>query len=354
MAVSAQAGIVGFGPQSGKGSLPDTWYRHRATLVDLGVNDDVREGVPEVGGIAVPTFPYKAGPIVAGGFTIQPRFENTLGWLLLGMLGSVQSAETGVGTGIYDHVFTIDPDDSTYVPWMGMRKATPRKDADPATDLGEVYKDCKIIGGGLALPNDSPLTMRIDALGREFEEDLSPNDWVWDNDFEHWESIPVACQTDGYINIDAETLPVVAAQVGWQNVPLDLRQERVYGDPFLEDITIVQRRLVYDLTVKWNNPDLYLKVLTGSPTGLAWSGDPFTAAFQVKSVSSRNMPGESERYSMIIDADEVMMTQVGGIQLAGNQAIMMRFQGVALEATNYASFTLRNKQASYDWPVGGS
>lgn len=347
MSITAQAGILGFGPQVAKGTLATTWYRHRALSIDLDVQDDVREGPPEVGGIAVPTFPYKSGPIVSGGFTLQPRLEDTLGWMLYGLLGDVDT--TPAGGGVYDHVFKMSPS-SAFVPWMSFRKHIPAVDNDYATDLGQIFKDCKMVGGTLVLPNDAPVNMRADVLGREFVLADDPDAWVWANTFEHWESIPVACQTDGVITIGGDDMPVVAMNVGFTNVPLDIRQERIYGDPFLEDVTIIQRRLTYDMTVKWKNSELYRKVLTGTVNGTQWSGTPHTGAMHVKTVSSVNMPSTSERYSLTIDADEVMMTQVGGIQLAGNQSILMRFTGVGLEATNYANFTLHNKVASYVWP----
>jgi hypothetical protein len=108
----------------------------------------------------------------------------------------------------------------------------------------------------------------------------------------------------------------------------------------------------YDLTVKWNDPDLYRAVLTGATNGTQWSSHPYTASFQVKAVSSVDMPTESEPYSLTIDATEVMLAQVGGITLAGNGAIMMRFSGVALDNVGeYATFTLRNKESSYTWPT---
>lgn len=353
MATSAQAGLFSFGPQAGKGGTPTAWYQHRATMIDLGVIDETREGPPEVGGIAVPTFPYKSGPIIAGGVTIQPRYESSFGFLLMAMLGKCTSSVDPYNADVYNHVFSL-PTDSTNVPWLGFRKHIPRKDGVATTDIGEIFKDCKIVGGTLSLPNDAPLGMRIDAIGREFLLDADPTAWTYANTLESWESVPVACQTGGYIKIGGVEMPVVAAQVGWQNVPLDIRQERVYGDPFIEDVTIIQRRLSYDMTVKWNNADLYRQVLAGGVSGTQWSGTPHTASFEVKSVSSVNMPLETEPYSLTIAADEVMMSQQGGITLAGNGAIMMRFSGVALDATNYASFTLRNKvdtTPGYAWPV---
>ena len=352
MSLTAMAGTIGFGPQPSMGVLPSTWYRHRATLVDLAIIDPTQEGAPEVGGIPVPSFPYKTGPMVAGGLTIQPRFEDTLGWLLYGLMGSVASVENPGASGIYDHLFKMVTGDETFVPWMGFRKHIPRKDGVVTTDLGEVYKDCKILGFSLTLPNEQPLAARIDVLGREFEMDEDPAAWSWANTFEHWQSIPVACAVGGYLKVDGDELPVVGATVSFQNAPLDPRQEKVYGSPFLEDITVIQRRLQYDMTVKWRNPDLYREVVTGLASGISWSAHPKVGSFEVKAVSSMDMPTETEPYSLTIAADEVMMNQVGGITLAGNQSVMMRFSGTALEATNYASFLLRNKATGYAWPAG--
>jgi hypothetical protein len=121
---------------------------------------------------------------------------------------------------------------------------------------------------------DTPLNARVDALGRDFSFDEAANTWTYAEVFEDWESIPVACQTGGYIKIDGEELPVVAANFGWQNMPLDVRQEKVIGDPRIEDVTINSRQFTYDITVKYKSPALYKKVLTGSTVGTQWSAKP--------------------------------------------------------------------------------
>lgn len=353
MSATAAAATVGFGGQAGKGELAVKWYRHRAVMVDLDVMDETREGVPEIGGAPVPTFPYKSGPVVAGGFTIQPRLQDSLGWLLYGLMGYVDSDEDDYEADVYNHVAGF-AEEASFIPWMSFRKHIPRRENEPGTDLGQIYKDCKLVGGSLVLPNDGVPTLRLDVLGREFSLDHDPTAWLWENEFESWRSAPVSCQTGGFIKIGPDELPVVNATVGFLNVPLDIRQERVYGDPFLEDITIVQRRMAYDLMVKWNNPDLYAAILTGAAAGTAWSGKPYTAALQIKTVSSVEMTGEDEPYSLIIDAPEVMLSQVGGITLAGNQSILLRFTGVAIETptgTPYATITLRNKILEYIWPI---
>lgn len=353
MAVTGASGQFSFGPQSGKEVTATTFYRHRATDVDLSVQIDDRLGPLEVGGVPVPTFPYRAGIMVGGGAAIQPRLENSLGWLLYGALG--KHTPTTIGGGIFDHKFEMAADTS-YVPWMSFRKYIPPKDGNLTTDLGELYKDCKITSLGLQSGTDTPITSRVDVVGRDFALDDNANDspsgWLYNAAFESWESIPVACQTDGYIKVGGVELPVVAAQFAWQNQPLDSKQDKVIGDHRLQDVTIISRQFTYQITVKFEDPTLYRKVLTGSGSGTLFTPTPYTDTFDIKVLSSTNMPALAEPYSLRIQGDKLVMQQQGGIRLAGGQAVMMQFQGTAIESTgNYCSFTLRNKQANYVWPV---
>lgn len=360
MAVTAMTGVVGFAPQNKKSTdggyvAPTTWYRHKATLVDLAISDETRLGAPEVGGIPIPTFPYKAGVLVGGGLTIQPRLQDTIGWLLYGVLGSVTSSQQST-TGVYDHVFQFLSSDNTYVPWMAFRKATPRKDNVATSDLGEIYRDCKVLGFSMNLANDAPITSRVDVMGRTFELVEDPTAWTWSNSYEGFTSIPIGCQTGGYVKLtdySATALPIMAATVGFQNIPLDIRQDRVFGSAFVEDITIIMRQLTFDILVKWNDPDLYQDLLTGATTGTAWSASPFTSAVEIFAQSPGNIPTKNVPWSIKINAPKAMLAMNEGIQLAGNQAIMMRITGTAIEpdAGNYTSITLTNTTTQYSWPA---
>lgn len=351
MSLTAAAGIFGFGPQSGKESVATSFYRHRAIDVDLSVMDDTRLGPLEVGGTPVPTFPYKAGYAVQGGATIQPRLQDTFGWLLYAALGKVTSTESPGASGMYNHVYELATDPG-YVPYISGRKYIPPTGGNLATDLGETYTDCKVVNLGITMPTSAPLNARVDILGRDFAFDESADGWTWQNSYEDYQSIPVSCATAGYIKIDTVELPVVAANIGWQNQPLDMQQEHIIGDPKLEDVTIIQRQLSFDLTVKWNNPDLYRKVLTGATDGTVWTAQPYVGALDVKTVSAVDMTGESEPWSLIVAADDVMLQQVGGVRLAAGQTVLLRFQGVAIESTTYATITLRNLISGYSWPAG--
>lgn len=352
MAVTAQGGIFSFGPQSARDVAPTTYYRHRGVNINLGVNDDTRLGRLEVGGIPVPTFPYKTGYMVGGGAMLQPRLEDTFGWLLYGGLGKLTSSTGVVGqTGAYDHLFEMTADGVT-VPWMGARKYIPPKDGDLCTDLGEVYTNLKVLGLAFQMASSEPLTSRVDFLGIDFSLDDSPDGWSYGNTFEDWDSIPVACQTDGYIDVDGDELPVMQATVAWQNNPLPPDQEKVIGSPMLDDVTIISRQLSFDLMVKYESPALYRRVLTGNPLGTTWSGTPFTVPVEVNMVSSVNMPSLTAPYALKVYAPEVNLQLAGALPLAAEQAVMLRFQGVALaNAGSYAQFTLRNKKTTYTWPT---
>lgn len=351
MAVTAAAGIVGWAPQYQKGSTPTLWYKHKATQVDLAVLDDTRLGDDEVGGRPVPTFPYKAGVMVGGGMTLQPRLEDTLGWLLYAMMGKATSTQVETSAA-YDHAFTFATDAGD-VKWMSFRKYVPMKDGGVNTDLGEIYKDCKVLGSSLTLASDRPVQMRVDVLGREFALDHAANTWSWVNtSFENYPSIPIGAHTSGAIQIGGTSLPVVQASVNFANQPLDTRMERVYGSPYLEDVTIVKRQLSFDLLVKWNNPDLYAEILTGSPTGTTWTAQPFTGSFEVVT-SAYGEADTGYPYTLTIACTDAMLALNGGITLAGGQAVMMRFNGVALDPTagEYTTITLRNAETGYTWPA---
>jgi len=461
MAVTAMTGTFSFGPQPAKTEVATEYYRHKVTQGDLGIMDDIRLGVPEVGGRPVPTFPYKAGVTVGGGLSLQPRLENTVGWLLRGLMGdysvvadapgdfdAVYAAGAldgatineagltkptepryieitvvleaavaatpakdltitydtsknicfnlaGLGAGthkfyineevtcldtlvkptiagantvalgytgdgdadadnFFTHTFCMKPSDPSYIPWLTFRKHIPRKEDAAATDLGEIYTDCKILNATLGLPNDAPITMRTDVLGRSFTLDHAPDAWTYINTFEDYQSIPIGCHTSGVFEIpDGTELPVVAATVGFANAPLDIRQERVFGDPFIEDITVVQRALTFDILVKWNNPDLYATIVTGSSVGTTWGSAPYVGSLDVQTFAQTAIPGTSpaQYYALQVKAPSVMLAMNGPIVLASNQAVMMRFTGTALDNTGeYAEFILKNKTPAYGWP----
>jgi hypothetical protein len=359
MALTAQAGIFGYGPQAAVGTPATSFYRHKATLVDLGVMDDIRLGPNEIGNNPMPSFPYKAGYIVSGGVEMMPRLEDTVGWMLYALLGDVSSAVVS-GTA-YKHTFKPLVADPALVRWMTLKKYIPKKEGDASTDQGELYTDCKPISLTLTLPNDSPIAARWDFLGKSFDlvDDITA--WTWQNTYEDWETIPIGCETGGYIKftgggLTAEELPVVNARLVFTNTPLDIRQEKVYGSPELEDITIIDRRMSFDVTVKWNNPSLYKAILTGQYDGTEWSSKAMTGQLDVAAVSGELIGVTDEKYRLEISAPEIMWQMNAPVALAAGQAVIMRFTGTALDPSSgsYATYALVNDQTEYVWPSASS
>jgi len=461
MTVIAQAGVFGFGPQGTMGTIASTFYRHKAGDIDLAPVDDVRTGPPEIGGVPVPTIPYKAGSLAAGGATIYPRLENTLGWLLYGSMGGytvsgsggggvgfpevcmgrvylkvatqvvtrgLTSPTSGSGTkviikgyrdgaapltgnviirgttsgspvqetialsdknevlstyiwqtvtqvdlpawinsdgndavsvGWYDtsmrqHKFAFNSTNNSLIPWMSFRKLIPGSSNSPT--FGEQFVDCKVLGMTFTLPNEGLIGARVDAMGRTFEfVDTPDQSWSWANTYEDYTSIPIGCTVGGYISVPSygdRPLPVVACTVGIQNAPLDIRQERTYGSPDLEDITITGRQLVFDVTCKWRDPSLYRAIQTNSRTGTVWSTVPFVKSLDVYARSPSFAVGGNSPYALRIESDSVMWQLAGGVRLVGNQMVAVRMQGVALDTNgNYARMSLINRVVQYLWPA---
>jgi hypothetical protein len=365
MSIVAQAGIFGFGPQAGKEVSASTLYKHRASDIDLAAISDDRLGPPEVGGTPVPTVPYRAGIIAAGGATIAPRLENTFGWLLQGVAGdcTTSSNEDVFGTtatDFYHHEFAFDTTSEGYVPWMTFYKEIP---AATSTDrFGETYEDCKVVNMTLTLPNDGLIQSRIDVIGRMADNTTqwedNPSKVFGNTDYEDFESIPIGSNTGGYIQIpdfSGEDLPVVQATVSFQNAPLDIRQEKVYGSPYLEDVTIIGRALTLDMVVKWQDASLYRSILTGSTTATTWQCAPFVSDLDIYGLTCEDSLGAGTPWQIRVTAPKVMYQLAGGIRLAGNEAVMMRLTGTAIKGTeDYFTIHLGNTTASYVWPSGGS
>jgi len=359
MAQTAQAGIFGFGPQSAKETAASTLYKHRASDIDLAAISDDRIGPPEVGGTPTPTFPYRAGILAAGGATIAPRLESTFGWILEGVAGDVTTtADEDVfgttATDWYHHVFSFDTTAESFVPWMSYYKEIPN--AVAAKRLGELYQDCKIVGLNLALPNDGLIQARIDVVGRMatgtvFEDDPSPS--FGNTQYEDFTSIPIGSIVGGYLQIPdyaSEDLAVVQATANFANIPLDIRQEKVFGSPYLEDITVTGRGLTVDMILKWQDYELYRSIITGSTTATQWTSCPWVKDLDIYALTGQ-CAGETYPYQLRVVAPEMMFQVAGGIRLAGNEAVMMRVTGTAIKGTeHYYDIHLFNEESSYAWP----
>ena len=359
MTVVAQTGLFGFGPQAGKEIGATTLYKHRANDIDLAIISDDRLGPPEVGGTPTPTVPYRAGVVAQGGATIAPRLENTFGWLLYATAGHVETEDNedvfgSTEAGFYHHTFSFNPDAEGLVPWMTFYKEIPG--ITDAQRIAETYEDCKVVNHALVLPNDGLIQSRIDVIGRMANDNQlqeGPSTVFGNTEYEDFQSIPLGSVEGSYIQVpevSGEDLPIIQCSVNFQNAPLDMAQEKVFGSPFLEDVTIIGRQMTVEMIVKWQDADLYRAIITGSPTGTAWTPCPFIADLDVYAQTGE-CDEETAPWQIRVTAPEVVYQMEGGITIAGNEAVMMRLRGTVIKGTGYYyKIHLGNRTPAYTWP----
>lgn len=356
MTVISQNSIFGFGRAADNDTVPTTFYRHAALDVNLNEVDDVRIFQPEVGGVPVPKGAYSAGPVGVGSITLQPRLKDSFGHILVGLLGEVNSVAnqdaTPADDGSYTHTGKFAGTQA--LPWMGFREYMKNND-DPTKDLGRVFYGARILSGVFEFSSDGPARTTIAMRSRKWKYE-DPSTWTWSNDLEDTTTVPIAPKLGQYFKIpgfSADALPMVAATISFVSNPLDMRLDRVYGSPYLDDITITDQAIVIDATLKWNDPALYRQVMTGSVTGTEWTAQPFESDFEHYAVAPAIIPataGNTDRYySIKFHADNVLWRVNGGLRTAGRSAVMLRLQGTVLynSSGDYATVEWVNDTPSY-------
>lgn len=354
MTVIAQNSIFGFGPAADNDTQPTAYYRHAAIDVNLNEVDDVRIFDPEVGGVPVPKGGYSAGPLGVGSFVIQPRLKSTVGWLLVAMLGDITSTANTDGTdpdGSYTHKGVFAKTQA--LPWLGLRELMKNQE-DSNNDMGRVFIGARLLSGVFEFSSDGTARMTGAVRARKwaFED---PASWTWSNTLEDTTTVPIPPKEGQYFKIpgfSSTALPMVAATISFISNPLDMRLDKVYGSPYMENITVTDQAMVIDATLKWNDPALYRTIMTGGATGTTWTAQPFEQDFEHYAVAPAQIGTSGRNYSIKFSAPRVLWRVNGGLRTAGRNAVMMRIQGTVLDNAggDYASVEWVNDTASYDWP----
>lgn len=361
MSLTAQAGIFGFGPAAAKGEDATAFYRTKVLDMDVDVNDDVREGPLEIGAGPFPSFPYKAGYTIGGGCNMQLRLKDIMGWMLYAHFGKCQSVQVG-GTQEYKHTFSPDDTDLSYVRYLTLRKYVPKTNNIATSDMGFVLKDCKPINMVMTLAQDAPLTTRWDFQGLDFELVPDTSVWAWENaSYEDWKTVPVGCEVGGYVKVTGggftgEELKIIGAQMAFVNQPLPVQQERVYGSPYLDDVTVITRRAQVTFRVKWNNPEIYMAALSSQKNGTTWSPRPFTGSFEVAALSSELIGNTLNKHRLIATGNNAMWRLNAPIALAAGQTVIMDLVTTMLEPEtgDYFKIDVYNAKTGYTWPSPSS
>jgi hypothetical protein len=376
MSVPSQGAVFSFSPQAAKvgrdGTFtPGTYYKMR--VVRDGVNTvNGQQNFPlENGGDLVPTGTYKVGQYLDGDVDFIPRIEGTLGYLLWAVMGKYTGNANnnyGVGgfvagvTGVNAHKFSFDPSDQAFQPWISIRRKIPGNGSSNV--WGEQSHDVKINGLQLNIPAAGLLSARLMVRGRVVEYPLpaTVNAWSYSNSFEDSDSAPVS--GSGTFKLGGESVAVTGASITVANNLSAPQQEMIVGSYNPDDFVALTRAVSIRIVLKWNDPDLYRRVLTNGITGIVWDAEPFiqrtagtTKAFEATFYSPADIASSSpvQKYCMKLYANKVTWAvDQAGIDVQAGGIIQVPFVGTVLAADDsldYLEIALENDHAVYTWPA---
>ena len=349
MSYGAQTGVIAMSPLVSKGvaAAAPKWYKFRATDIDFDAISPGGVLPPEIAGILTPTGAYKSGIFAAGGFSIIPRLDGDLGWLLYGLMGKITSGSAAQG---YSHLFSY-PTDQTELPWFEVRRTTPG-----SSDLYLDVMDCKIARFRLTIPQAGPLAARVDMVGRSPTFPTTGSSWT-NETMDDSDAFPVANAT-GFFKLptfSATALPVTGMVFEWMNLLTTPQEEMVVGSNYPDDFGVRGRAMTARFIYRWKDPDLYRMIFTGAVSGAtAWTPEVYTSDLQAKVTTPGSWLGSpaSAPLSFQVDAQKIEFAPNGPVRLLGNQTIAVEYVGTVLtpDSGDYCQIRLGNAETGYTWP----
>jgi hypothetical protein len=158
------------------------------------------------------------------------------------------------------------------------------------------------------------------------------------------------------IPIGTDALVLGGSFIAQNIMPLD--QQYIVGSYYPEDLDIVSRAFILNLTVKIENATLYNKIMYDPDGGAAWAADVFKEAnISLSFDSDTNIGAGTTPYSFTIKANE--QTQASGdanvtwtgqaLDLIAQRQIVMQLQGTFLAdplATQPVKLTVVNDKST--------
>ncbi len=363
MTVTATAALFSIAPQAGKigdGTFNPsalTWYRYPAADLDYGPVQQQEMNPGELNGKMTPTGAFKSMAAVAGGATLLPRLEDTIGWILYAACGTV-STVAGPEANTHKHIFTFNANDVANIPWLAARRWIPG--ADAASALGEMGYDNRVNAVQFTLPQMGPIRARVELQGRRPYFETEAPTWTYQNELEAFESTPVAAM--GSLKIAGSTSDkFTGGQLVLANGLTTLQEEMVYGSPYPDDFAMRTRNVTMQLNYKWADPTLYRKLMqgSGSPSVNNWSAAPYyeltqgaTPAIEIVMKSPTKIGATNTNHSLTIKGNKAVFGGTGIPRLVPGQMIQMPVNITLIqpESDDYVVFELVNGTASYAWP----
>lgn len=295
----------------------------------------------------------RVGGFSSGAINFIPRL-NSVGYLLLGALGGVNTtAAVGPAT-VNTHVFRNQTNRFT-LPWFTMRRRL-----GAIANAGDITSDVKVqaLRFNIAASDFIRAEASFIGIGKpQFTNDTSA--WNYGSQIDTTDPF-LTCK--GSMELPTgTTLKVVSGRVTiMNNIPID--EQWLVAKLTPDDLELVQRAITFDLMVKLDDPVLYRKLEYGilSTPGsypADWDVNVYREArlnmkFQCENDIDTGVPGAIEFHANDSSSTPNIAWTCQPVELRGNRQVMLRMTGTVLEdassATNGSAFVkLSNAQASY-------
>lgn len=358
MTIAASQGVIGWAPQAAKGTLGTDWKRHKAITVAIGTQQDIQQFPPEVGGGFHPTGAYKRMAFGAGQVVMHPRLQDVIGWLLFAGVGSLSTISGNPEASMFRHLFT-PPDDFCDFGWMSVRKEMPAGCDAGGSKLGEMIMDARVAGLRFSTAAGDLAQCAATFVGREPSlSDTDVDDWTdgWDNTYEHFTGVPTSSASDN-MTIGTDSMKATNIVVDLTNQFTAPEEELIIGSYHPDDMILQQQILSVQWTYKWEDPDLYKAIVTGTNTEslgkIDWSPTVHTDSATIRLKTPDNATGMSNPWAIEFYAEEFSWQAAGPPVLEGGGWVSMDFMGVAQEQATGDTFhvALENLTSAYTWPT---
>jgi len=326
--VASEASFLGLAKQTAKGTINSTDGDFKYLLFrrgGFGVNNMFIPLGAEVGGGAMERNVVKVGVSTGGVLEFIPRPE-TLGHFFMGATGN--SSISGPVDSAYTHEFTFAADQFS-APYYTVRYA-------PGNVWGETYRDSRFNLLSLEWRAANFVTGTLGMLGIVPTTNVNMGTW---GALAKVDSGPQFLSPLGAIEIPTgSTASVLAGSFIAQNVmPLD--QQFIVGDYYPEDLDIVSRSFVLNLTVKIEDNTLYNKINYDPAAGASWAADVFKESnILLRFRSDTNVGAGTTPYEFKIEANGQTQASTNAniswtaqpLEIVAQRQIIMQLQGFFL------------------------
>jgi len=297
----------------------------------------------EVGGGAMLRDMVKVGVTSGGTMDFIPR-PASLGWLLFGALGDVDTTDNLDGS--YTHDFTLDSTDQFAAPYFTVRSA-------PGFLLGEQFQDSRVanlainfagarfVDGAYTIIGGLPKTVSTATWTPATYVDDGPQ-------FLGPTSDPIELPTGTAIKVLSGSFVI------GMNIPLD--EQWVIGSYTPDDFDINQRTMVITFNVKITDAALYKKMMYDPDGGSDWTASLFQEGDIKLNLESPDEAATGVPYALDVNlntTDDNCIWSAAPIALRAGRQVIMSVTGVVTNVNTGDPITisLTNQEDGYTLPT---